>query len=304
MQFADYVVGFALQTLNRCLVKISSREGVSCNDERLLREHVARLQSLWQLMQVSVGKLSYSHAAARLREAQKLLPGPALKARAAEQLLDYADDKTRPLLEQLWLRDLAPAATMPLEHAERLGCLLQEESAAWRERATLREISSAELLEHGIGRAYAKAERLSRKLAGAETDDRAPPGPRRLRRLHRWVGHVSNHMELLRPALDEEARTCRWHFSRLETKLEQQLALELLARALVEFDLKAKAQGRLVRLIGNQRRHLDRQRGKLTEGAFATTRAEYVRSAALAIEQLGLDEITLLPLEAPAERAG
>lgn len=301
MQFADYLVSYALHSLSRCLLRVGSGE-LTLKDERLLREQVDHLQSLWQLMQWSVGKLTHAEATARLREAFALLNPPSIAGQAGAQLLDFADDKTAHAVA-LVLRGIDTSRVPADRQRDRLSVLLQAESACWRDYAALRQISESALIEHGMGRAYAKARRLTRRLdAGAEEGAR-PPGAKRLARTHRWVGHAANHVDLLRPALDDAGRAQRWHLRRLQAKLEQQLGLELFAARAAESDLTRKQTTRVDGLIERHRRHLDKQRAKLSSGAFGLAPREFERHAMSAVSQLGLQEITLLPIEATTASA-
>ena len=300
MQLADYLVSYALHTLSRCLLKLGSDEALSLKDQRLLREQVAHLQSLWQMMQWSVGKAEQDAASARLREASLMVAGADPELVAGRALLEYAEDRVRSVLETLLERySLREEAALLLpEQRERLGTLLQEESACWRDYPALRQVSEPALIEHGMGRAYAKARRLALRLDAAPDAGRSPPGPKRLTRTHRWVGHAANHLDMLRPGLDDTGRAQRWHLRRLHGKLEQQLGLELLARRMVKQPMRPKVKARIGQLVAQQRRHLGKQRSKLSAGAFARAPREFEACALEAVRQLGLDEITLLPLEA------
>jgi len=298
MQFADYLVSYALQTLNKCLLKVSTHAELTCKDERVLQEHLSHLQSLWQMMQWSIGKLTHEQAAARLRNASALLRTPRLDVQAGQQLLEFADDRTRALLQDLLAPLETAAAITAFDRRDRLGTLLQQESACWRDYLPLRQVSQLELIEHGMGRAYNKALKLTRRLEAVHNQAATPPGPKRLARTARWICHTANHLDLIRSALTDAGRAQRWHLGRLHNKVEQQLGLELLSRHVVETDLKAKAQGRIEKLLQRQREHLDKQRRKLAAGAFSMSGPEYVAQSQQAVEQLGLQEITLLPLEA------
>ena len=305
MQFADYLVSLALQTLNRCLLKVASTDELSCKDERLLLEQISHLQSIWQMLQWSVGKVVHAEASARLREIAVLINSPSPPAQAAVQLLDYADDRLKPQLKELgekvaedWVSPVVTGGFHWEDRRDRLSTLLQEESACWRDYVPLRRVPDEELIEHGMGRAYRKAERLSRRLDAVRGEDRSPPGPKRLMRTSRWVGHTANHLDLIRSALDDGARAQRWHLRRLHGKIEQQVGLELFRRYVVEQDMKSKPRQRLEKLLTSQRRHLDKQRRKLMQGAFVLTPRDYVRQSFRSVENLSLQEITLLPLDA------
>lgn len=298
MQYADYLVSYALQTLNRCLLKVAASDALTGKDERLFQEQIAHLQSIWQMLQWSVGKLVHEQAADRLREISGLVASPSPELQAAAQLLEYSHDKVQSTLiavaSEASLTELAPW----LERRERLSTLLQEESACWRDYLSLRRVPEAELIEHGMGRAYAKAEKLSRRLDAASDTDQDPPGSKRLARTHRWIGHTANHLDLIRSVLDDPARAQRWHLRRLHSKLEQQLGLELFCRRAVEVDLKVKVRHRLDMLFAKQRSHLDKQRRKLTQGAFLLSSDDYLQQVTGCVEKLGLQKITLLPLDA------
>ena len=107
----------------------------------------------------------------------------------------------------------------------------------------------------------------------------------------------SKQRRLLRPALSEPGRVRRWHLTRLAAKLDEQWALEKLSRALLLMDLKPKASVRLNRLIGAERKRLEKQRRKLAIGAFAGDSSGYRSEVTEAVAQLGLESITLLPLD-------
>ncbi len=300
MQLADYLVSYALHSLNRCLLKVGGDAPLTAKEQRLLHEQISHLQSLWQMMQWSVGKGVQAEAGARLREAAAMLSGAAPELAAGLQLKEYADEKLRGLLDRLVARyAVTDGATALLpEQRDRLSMLLQAESACWRDYAELRQISQPALVEHGMGRAYDKGRRLTQRLDAATAAGKSAPGPKRLARTCRWVGHTANHLDVLRPGLDDAGRAQRWHLRRLHGKLEQQLGLELLARRAVKEPVRPKALARLGRLVSRQRRHLEKQRSKLSNGAYGLAPAAFEQQALAAVKQLGLSEITLLPLEA------
>jgi hypothetical protein len=297
MQYADYLVSYALQTLNRCLLKVAANEALTDKDERLFLEQIAHLESIWQMLQWSVGKVVHEQASERLREISGLVPAPNPELQAAAQLLEYSHDKVQSTLVAVAAQASLPELAPWLERRERLSTLLQEESTCWRDYLPLRRVPEAELVEHGMARAYIKAEKLSRRLDAASNADQEPAGPKRLVRTHRWSGHAANHLDLIRGVLDDSARAQRWHLRRLHGKVEQQLGLELFTRRAVEIEMKAKARHRLELLLATQRRHLDKQRRKLTEGAFLLSPEDYVAQAAGCVEELGLQRITLLPVD-------
>jgi|GEM_PF-6445933 len=297
MQFADYLVSYALQTLNRCLLKVSNSSELTLKDERVLQEHLAHLQSVWQMMQMSIGKLAFEQAASRLREAALLLGRDAHQLQASQQLLEFADDRDREVLRRLQLPLESEHQVRSASRRERLGDLLQQESACWRDYQPLRQVPAADLVEHGMGRAYRKAQRLVHRLDAQRGSDAAPPGPKRLQRTARWIAHAANHLDLVRTALADAGRAQRWHLGRLHGKVEQQLGLELFARHVVKIDLKPKQMARIEALVERQRVHLDKQRRKLAAGAFSLSVDEYVAQSQQAVDKLGLEEITLLPLE-------
>lgn len=298
MQFADFVVSAALQSLSRSLLKVGEHHGALTLSEAKNLAHTAeQVLSLWQMAQWSIGKVQFEQARTDLQEMVALCSEdrqPELAA--AESLLERADTRAA-----RWLEDIIAAlqAVRPREdHRERLDALLQAESGRWRSFVPLRAISEADLIEHGMLRAFEKGAALSAKLdrsAAADGDRRA--SARRLARTRRWIGHSVNHLELLRPGLSESGRTRRWHLNRLVAKLEDQWGLERLARTALVMDLKPKASVRLQGLIGDERRRLDKQRQKLSLGAFAGGGGAYREEIGDAVARLGLDTITLLPLD-------
>ena len=145
-------------------------------------------------------------------------------------------------------------------------------------------------------RAFQKSMELNLKLDRI-VDAEAGPSVKRLSRAGRWVRHSVNQLELIRPALSESARTRRWHLNRLGAKLDEQMALESFVRASGSLELKAKELRRLQPLVEKQRQRLDKQRRKLTVGAFAGGVQGYRQDVETAVKLLGLKEITLLPVD-------
>ena len=107
MQFADYLVSYSLQTLSRCLQKVSaaarSCDAIPLNrpEEQLVVTRIEHLQSVWRLLQWSMGKATYRSAFSRLHEARTLLWQPPLETQAATQLLASSDARTRPLIDRV-----------------------------------------------------------------------------------------------------------------------------------------------------------------------------------------------------------
>ncbi len=110
MQFSDYIVSFALQMLNGCLLRIHDgplsmhsataavrddpSEAEIGKDLKLIASNAEKLLSLWQLVQWSVGKLQYRQAQKRLQEILGLVaPAAQLESRGAAQLLQIGDEK-------------------------------------------------------------------------------------------------------------------------------------------------------------------------------------------------------------------
>jgi len=314
MQFADYIVSYALQSLSRSLLKVGEHKtDLQCSDEKTLLLTAERLLSLWQMLQWSVGKLQFKRAQADLRAVIRLCAHNSAKIRAAQRLLERADPKSQKLIADL-LPYLSEGSTLE-SNRDRLSRLFQEESARWREYGLLRQINEVDLIEHGMLRAFGKGLELNRKLdrilsepketeskrtESKKTDsadgEQTRASVKRLLRAGRWVHHSVNHLELIRPALSEAGRTRRWHLNRLGAKLEDQWALERFARSVGELGVKPKASIRLDKLIQSQRQRLDKQRRKLTVGAFAGGSNEFRREIEAAVKQLGLKEISLLPL--------
>ena len=323
MQFADYIVSCALQSLTRCLLRLRDREAEfpGC-DSRLLAQQAQQLLSLWQMMQWSIGRLQHDAARRDLREIIALcdsIEAPEVRgARLLVQRLnepetppsdtqDAADDRAAASEaaaagRSLDLDAFLAAFELPRKPGgsamlrDRLGSLLQAESARWRDNPSLRQVTDRDLIEHGMLRAFERAGKQAPRL-----DEISARGERashkRLKRTHRWVSHCANHLELLRPALSEAGRTRRWHLTRLAAKVEDQMELEAFAQAAVRFGFKRKTAARLEKAIHRERKHLAKQRGKLLIGAFADGNAGYRDEVAAAVEKLGLHEITLLPLE-------
>ena len=192
--------------------------------------------------------------------------------------------------------ELPPHTGTTAAMRDRLSSLLQAESARWRDYQGLRQVADADLIEHGMVRAFERAGKLAPQLDEISARGE-PPARKRLLRTHRWLCHCTHHLELLRPALSEAGRTRRWHLARLSAKVEDQLELEAFALAAARFGFKSKAAGRLAKAVHRERRHLAKQRTKLRVGAFAAGPEAYRSEVTEAVGQLGLHEITLLPLE-------
>lgn len=321
MQFSDYIVSYALQTLNGCLVRIhdgplsvhsatsATREDLPDaeigKDLKLIASSAEKLLSMWQLVQWSVGKLQYRQAQKRLQEVLSLVAiASPLEARGADQLLQNGDktgdekgaEKSCKAVAKA-VQVLAVGETTPqFSQASyaRLNRLLQEESASWRDYTPLRQIPDAEIIKHGAGRAYAKGQALLVAPDGAAARGNRPPGLKRLRRAQRWVGHTLNHLELLRPALSESGKVRRWHLERLSSKIEAQLELESFNRAVEAMSLKVKTHKRLAGLVEQRRKRIDKQRHKLCLGAYTSTPENFVTEVESAVTGLGLQTITLL----------
>jgi len=302
MQFADFVVSSALQSLSRSLLKISEHDGpYHCGDDKVLLLTAERLLSNWQMVQWSIGRLQFEHARQDLKEVvHSCTSSRKPEVLAAERLLEKAEPKAARILGEI-ISGLAQGPGSDVSR-ERLSTLLQAESRRWREYGSLRQIDRSDLVEHGMLRAFRKARELSGKLDAMAQEGRQRASTKRLLRTGRWVRHCVNHLELLRPALSEPGRTRRWHLNRLAAKLEEQWALERFARLAVVIDLKPKASIRLEKLVNEERRRLDKQRRKLSIGAFGGGAKEYVKEVGIAVDQLGLESITLLPLEGADER--
>jgi len=305
MQFADYVVAWALQSLSRSLQKVGGRSApapveLRCSDHKALALTAERIFSLWQMARWSVSRIEFKRAQADLTTIVDLCSADrSPERRAAERLIERADPKARQLLEDIIESLAAPSPGRDAQSHVRgqLNDLLQAESVRWRTYTPLRIIDQSELIEHGMLRAFEKTRSLSDRLDEIAANRDGKISAKRLARTGRWAHHCVNHLELLRPALSEAGRTRRWHLTRLAHKLDEQLALERLSRALLLMDLKPKASVRLNRLITEERTRLDKQRRKLTIGAFAGGSAAYRDEVTDAVAQLGLEAITLLPLD-------
>lgn len=309
MQFADFVVSWALQALSRSLQKVSDASrlemgeagptlGLRASDQKTLTETADRLFSLWQMMQWSVGKVEFKRAQADLKEIIDLAGGERLPERlAAEKLLERAEGKAERLLKDIVVLVSEEAAET---HAmtDRLGELLRAESSRWREYTLLRQIGEEALVEHGMLRAFGKSQSLTGRLNEIGSESGRTASAKRLLRTGRWVHHTVNHLELLRPGLSESGRTRRWHLNRLAAKLDEQWALEKLARTAVVMELKPKASARLGKHIAQQRKRLETQRRKLSLGAFAGGAEVYRKEVLEAVAALRLEQVTLLPLDA------
>ncbi|MEE8079615.1 MAG: hypothetical protein V3T18_11510 [Pseudomonadales bacterium] len=324
MQFSDYIVSYALQMLNGCLLRLhdgplsmhSATAAVRDDpseveigkDLKLIAGNAEKLLSLWQLVQWSVGKLQYRQAQKRLQEILGLVaPAAQLESRGAAQLLQIGDEKACRAVAKA-MQVLAVGETQrrfSRGSYDRLNSLLQEESASWRDYAALRQIPDAQIIDHGAGRAYARGQTLLAALAVAATGPAErgsrpaerggrPPGLKRLRRTQRWVRHTLNHLELLRPALSESGKARRWHLERLSLKLDAQLELECFSRAVEAMSLKVKTQKRLADVAEQRRKRINKQRHKLCLGAYASTAETFVAEVESAVAELGLQTITLL----------
>ncbi|MCB1684701.1 MAG: hypothetical protein R3E82_01140 [Pseudomonadales bacterium] len=302
MQFADYIVSVALQSLTRSLLRLRDPDaGLPDSEARLLAGQAEELLSLWQMMQWSVGKLQHDAARRDLREIVAICTREeAPEIRGARRLLQSAGADSE---EAAGLADFiagAPAVDSGgISHTlcDRLSCLLQDESARWREYQPLRQVAEEALIEHGMLRAFERAEKLVKRLDLIAAEGQSA-SQKRLLRAARWLRHCTHHLELLRPALSEAGRTRRWHLTRLAVKVEDQLELEAFARTLRRSGIKGKVAARLEKVLRRERRHLAKQRGKLVAGAFVGATQSYREEIAAAVEQLGLKEIVLLPLEA------
>jgi hypothetical protein len=307
MQFADFVVSWALQALSRSLQKVSDANradgaaidsGLKASDLKALTRTAEQIFSLWQMMQWSVGKVEFKRAQADLKQIIELTAGDRLPERlAAERLLERAEGKAVRLLEDIAATVVENDVEGPLIR-DRLGELLQAESSRWRDYSLLRQIEEDALVEHGILRAFEKARDLTGRLNEIASETGRTASAKRLLRTGRWVHHTVNHLELLRPALSESGRTRRWHLTRLAAKLDEQWALEKLARTAVVMELRPKASARLGKLIGTQRKRLETQRRKLSLGAFAGGSQAYRKDVTAAVAELRLEQVTLLPMEA------
>jgi hypothetical protein len=313
MQFADYVVGYALQANTDCLQRLASlpeepavgNSGapspgtLPAKDARRLRRNSERLLSLWQMMHWSVGKAPYRRGVARLEEVQRLLPvGNRWVDRAAQQLLTKADGAKSAAAVEIMRQGVIDLQGSPLPaDLDRLSCLFQAESECWRDYALLRKVQDYDLIEHGIGRAYGKARRLGERLAAQ------PHNPRRLQRTHRWVRHNINHLELLRPALSQSNKARAWFLDRLGANLEKQINLLRFCAQGRALKLKPKVAARIERLADNRCRRLAGQTSKLLAGAFQDSDEAFIRAVASDVKKLGLQEITLLPAERPRQES-
>jgi len=307
MQFADFVVSWALQALSRSLQKVSDANrvdgaaidsGLKASDLKALTRTAEQIFSLWQMMQWSVGKVEFKRAQADLKQIIELTAGDRLPERlAAERLLERAEGKAVRLLEDIAATVVEDDVEGPLIR-DRLGELLQAESSRWRDYSLLRQIEEDALVEHGMLRAFEKARDLTGRLNEIASETGRTASAKRLQRTGRWVHHTVNHLELLRPALSESGRTRRWHLTRLAAKLDEQWALEKLARTAVVMELRPKASARLGKLIGTQRKRLETQRRKLSLGAFAGGSEAYRKDVTAAVAELRLEQVTLLPMEA------
>ena len=67
--------------------------------------------------------------------------------------------------------------------------------------------------------------------------------------------------------------------------------------------LKMKTQNRLLALVAGRRKRIDKQRNKLCLGAFDSSPAVFVKDVGIAVTQLELQTITLLPIETSRREA-
>lgn len=298
MQFADYIVSYALQANTDCLRRLALAEedvdaGMSTKSQRQLRRNGERLASLWQMMHWSVGKAPYLGGVERLKEVQRLLPmGKRWVEQVAQGLLAKVDDpKSVSAIEiarQGVIELQGPLVALDLD---RISCLFQEESECWRDYALLRKVQDYDLIEHGIGRAYSKSRRLGERLL------KQPFNAKRLRRTHRWVRHSINHLELLRPAMSQSNKTRTWFLDRLGRNLEKQIGVMRFRAHANSLKLKPKVASTLDRLIEERCRRLARQTAKLVAGAFQDGDEVFIGAVANDVKKLGLQEIVLLPVE-------
>lgn len=298
MQFADYVVSYALQVNTDCLQRLTvaesdDSEALAGRDFRPLRRNTERLLSLWQMMHWSVGKAPYRSGVERLKEAQRLLPvGTYWVDRAAQQLLAKIDDPKSARAIEIARQGVLDVQGSPVApDIERLSCLFQDESECWRDYALLRKVQDYDLIEHGIGRAYGKSRRLGERLL------KQPHDTKRLRRAHRWVRHSINHLELLRPALSQTNKARAWFLERLGANLEKQMDVMRFRAHARSLRLKSKVVARLDRVADDRCRRLAGQTAKLVAGAFQDHDQAFVRAVGTDVKKLGLQEIVLLPVE-------
>lgn len=298
MQFADYIVSYALQVNTDCLQRLTvaeatHRDVLEAKDARQLRANTERLLSVWQMMHWSVGKAPYRCGIERLAAAERLLPvGTRWIDGAAQQLLAKVDDPklVRAVeLARVGVLDLqGPAVAVDLDA---LSCLFQAESECWRDYALLRKVQDYDLIEHGIGRAYSKSRRLGERLI------QQPHNHKRLHRTHRWVRHCINHLELLRPAMSQTNKARAWFLDRLGANLEKQIDVMRFRAHAGALKLKPKVVARLDRLVDDRCRRLSEQTAKLVAGAFQDSDEAFIRIVAEDVKKLGLQEIVLLPVD-------
>jgi hypothetical protein len=111
------------------------------------------------------------------------------------------------------------------------------------------------------------------------------------------VRHSISHLEVLHPALSERNKTRAWFLDRLGANLEKQLGVMRLRSLAGDLDLKPKVVSRIERLAEVRCRRLAGQTAKLVAGAFQDSDEEFIRAIAGDVKKLGLQEITLLPIE-------
>jgi glucose/arabinose dehydrogenase len=304
MQFADYVVCAALQLLSGCLKRIGQRRDgrLTATDGRAIRQVAERLGADWQLVRTFADPAMVETARAGLVELVLLTNGATPpEQKAAQRLLERAEGKAAGHLREM-INQLADEPAAERAPRDRVGELLLAESARFRAVATIGKATDGQLIDQGMLRALCKAQRalaaLDRRFTGSGN---FTPGVKRLRRAVRWVQHSANHLELLRGALSDAGKKRLWHLNHLAAKLEEQWALERLARTAVLVDLRPKASARLSRLIRSERVRLDKQRRKLAEGAFASDLETCRSELSAAVGELGLEAIVLLPLGGPRQ---
>ena len=302
MRFADFIVTSALQSLTRSLVRVCEPGArMSGSDAKALFQTAQQLRSLWQIVGESVTKTELGQARADLKELVALCLSDRIpELDAARRLLEKAEGKSAKHLADI-IAQLADGVTpaSPLRPSQgRLGTLLQAESRRWREDDDLRRIEETELIEGGMVRVFRTAkQRVSDLCPPSGQSQGASPTPKQFRRAGRWVGHCARHLELLKPALSDSGRVRLWHLNRLVAKLDEQWALERLARTAVAVDLKPKASVRIGKLIRSERGRLAKQQKKLSQGVFEGGVKTYRRELKTAVAQLGLEFVALPPVE-------
>lgn len=301
MRFADFVASRALQITSDCLRLLSGtafEDGVlTAGAVANLSRSVDRLESLWQLVQWSVGKADYRRAMARLRELDQVLQlGNGRFDATASQLLAKTDDeKVRRAVDRARRTMSGSRGVGEMIDPSALNRLFQEESAVWRAQASDRGVRDADLVDYGIGRAFNKSRRALARLAAK------PESLKRLRRAQRWVGHIAHHLELLRPGLSEANEARAWFIGRLDANLARRLDLARFAAVAKTLPMKERQRKRLWRLTRRLDRRLIEQSGKLVNGGYRGGPRKTLRAIAVDVERLGLDDIALLPVAGRAE---